>query len=88
MEKILIFLGLKVVEILGIIFIPYYLGRLFNKVCGNFLDNNIPKFLLYILLYLIGCGVILLIELIYFIITMAIPYIIQTNWEWTEMLIK
>jgi hypothetical protein len=38
--RLLVFLLLKVTEIIGVVFVPYWVGRVFDFLCHNPFDNK------------------------------------------------
>jgi hypothetical protein len=71
MKHILIFLLLKVLEIGGIVFLPYWVGRLVEGWSGV---KNYYK----IETWIVGLGIIMLLVAI----TMLFGIIIYFNWQW------
>ena len=82
MEKVLVFVGLKVAEVLGIVFIPYYLGRLGHIInCDDFRrDLKRSK----ILRWVVGS----VIAAIIYVCIFGVIQLVVLNWEWAGMLIK
>jgi len=75
--KILIFIGLKTVEIAAIVFVPYYMGKLLMP----FIDKEEQIKITY---WMIGLGAIILACLLVFW-----GYLLVTaNWEWAGKLIE
>ena len=74
MKRILVFLGLKVVEIGAVVFIPYWVGRFICGICPKFKTIGAPYWLEGIFaLAFFGAGVIA--------VVIAIS-IVLNNWEW------
>jgi len=72
--KIIIFIGLKIVEILMLIFIPYFIGKFANSFLGD--HDRPPNWVMGIMVLL--CAAIL---------GMLGWIIVTTNWEWAGKLI-
>ena len=71
--KVLLFIGLKIVEILSLIFIPLYLGKLAKKFIPYFEDDDFPT-------WAVGFGVILIIGFIFLCCA--------ANWELVNYILK
>ncbi len=72
--QILIFIGLKIVEILGIVFIPYYIGKFINYSLD---DDAVPAWMMGIAAIF---GVAIVVLLGYVIVTV--------NWEFAGKLVN
>ena len=72
--KIIIFIGLKIVEILAIVFIPYYVGK-FAKLFIN--EDDTPNWLVGI--FVLVCGALLV---------FVVALFVAENWEWAGKLIE
>lgn len=78
MKKIIIFIGLKVVEIAGIVFVPYFIGL--SGFFGN--DSVVGTWFNGIGIMAFGCLIILACFGFYAIAR----DVVKMNWEWAKKL--
>jgi hypothetical protein len=76
METVLVFVGLKVAEILAFIFIPYFLGKGLIKIPKMYEFWNEPKEKMPI--WILGS----LFLLVIFLFGSLIAIMFELNWQW------
>jgi len=81
MKKVIIFIGLKIAEIVGIVFVPYWVGWfIISHRINEF--SVIDVFLSWVLgiclILLFGGGCVIIYEIV--------PVIIKKNWQWAKEL--
>lgn len=87
MKQILIFIGLKIIEIGSFIFIPYYIGKLFNHFDTCFFprDDECCKFDFWIyglMGTLVGLIVLFLVAVCLGVIGLGLYQLCVANWQW------
>lgn len=82
--RILLFIGLKLAEILAIVFMPYWLGRLICKI-PYIGEAGIPYWIAGFL------GIIMLFAVLmitFCTITEVLPIICRANWNWAGRILR
>lgn len=83
MKRVLLFIGLKVAEIVGVVFGPYYIGLFVTTKWPEFWTNA-PVWFAGALLVLVGAGL--------FVIGVfscgVISVLIEANWEWAGKILE
>ena len=82
-KQISVFIGLKIVEIAGIVFIPYYLGKL-----GLWISPSLTVRDGYLAIWGNGMLMLLLFILVLFLLVGILYGPIRANWRWAGKLTK
>ena len=82
MKRICVFIGLKIAEISGIIFIPYLIGRLVSKWGWyvNFMNCEGEPY------WAIGLITIIMIAFL-IVLSILVGIVIHANWKWAKSII-
>ena len=89
MMRILVFIVLKVLEIIILVFVPYFVGRKLEVLLGEYVLNSFVSWIkgvvsIVTLFLALMCAFIFFSEVIPFLFS----WFIQTNWNLVDLIIK